>query len=236
MNSEDIIKELKVEVTEKITQIVQSSLSNIVQEEISRSLGKALMEGEFLRSVNKDIRSGLASIYNEINGIKSSVAPGDYEQARKLFNETENKLDFIIQSTEEASLEIMDEVENIQDLHSTLREKIKQSMYESDEDRQELLKTCQVVEDKLLKIMTSLSFQDIASQHIKKVVTVLKSIEQVVFDIYVSSGIMMQSQDANPEKGLDEIKTDSKRKAREFKESKAFKQHDVDDLLKQFDM
>ncbi|MFP4128716.1 MAG: protein phosphatase CheZ, partial [Desulfonatronovibrio sp.] len=213
-----------------------SSLCQIVQEEISRSLGKALMEGEFLRSVNKDIRSGLASIYNEINGIKSSVAPGDYEQARKLFNETEDKLDFIIQSTEEASLEIMDEVESIQDLHSTLRNKITQSMGDSEEDRQELLKTCQEVEGKLLKIMTSLSFQDIASQHIKKVVTVLKSIEQVVFDIYVSSGIMMQSKDANPEKGLDEIKTDSKRKAREFKESKAFKQHDVDDLLKQFDM
>lgn len=235
MKTDDIITELKAEISEKMAQIVQGSLAHIVQEEIGRSLGKALMEGEFLRSVNKDIRTGLASIYNEINGIKSSVTPGDYDQAKELFNDTENKLDYIIQSTEEASLAIMDEVESMQELQRTIRKVIEKDI-EDDGVKNELQNITESIEKKLLKVMTSLSFQDITSQHIRKVVAVLKSIEQVVFDIYVSSGIMMQSKDADPDRDLDEIKDESRRKAKEYMESQKYKQSDVDDLLKQFDM
>lgn len=238
MKTEDIIQELKQEVTDKVTYVVQESLSEIVQQEITKSLGKALVEGEFLRSINKDIRSGLANIYSEISGVKNSVDPGSYDEAKKLFNDTENKLDYIIKATEEASLEIMDEVESIQDLQTELREKFENQLESTGQGtREELVKVSQVIDEKLLKIMTSLSFQDLTGQYIKKVISVLKSIEQIVFDIYVSSGIMMQSKEAHPDKDISELKDESKRKMEEYREkTDEYKQNDVDDLLKQFDL
>ena len=238
MKTDDIVKELKAEVTEKVTQVVQESLTEVIQQEIAKSLGKAMVEGDFLRSVNKDIRSGLANIYSEISGVKNSVDPGSYDEAKELFNDTENKLDYIIQSTEEASLEIMDEVESIQELQATAKALIKEKLgSDNQSSKKELERICQDIDGKLLKIMTSLSFQDITSQYIKKVISVLKNIEQIVFDIYVSSGIMMQSKEANPDKDISELKDESRRKVAEYKEkSEGFNQNDVDDLLKQFDL
>ena len=238
MKTDDIVKELKAEVTEKVTQVVQESLTEVIQQEIAKSLGKAMVEGDFLRSVNKDIRSGLANIYSEISGVTNSVDPGSYDEAKELFNDTENKLDYIIQSTEEASLEIMDEVESIQELQATAKALIKEKLgSDNQSSKKELERICQDIDGKLLKIMTSLSFQDITSQYIKKVISVLKNIEQIVFDIYVSSGIMMQSKEANPDKDISELKDESRRKVAEYKEkSEGFNQNDVDDLLKQFDL
>ncbi|MFW6272750.1 MAG: protein phosphatase CheZ, partial [bacterium] len=232
MKSEDIIKELKSEIVCKMSSIVQESLAQIVQDEIGKSLGKSLMQGEFLRSINKDIRTGLINIYNEINGVKSSVTSGTQEQAKKIFNDTENKLDYIIQSTEEASFEIMDQVEDIQDIQSQNNEIINNRI-KDEEVKQKLIERNNLIDYKLNLIMTLLSFQDITGQHIKKIINVLKSIEKVVLDVYVSSGVMMQSKYANPDKDIDEIKNESEQKIKKYIDSQKFNQADVDYLLSQ---
>ncbi|MFW5890914.1 MAG: hypothetical protein ACOCUI_01720, partial [bacterium] len=218
MKSEDILKELKDEIVCKMSSIVQESLAQIVQDEIGKSLGKSLMQGEFLRSINKDVRTGLINIYNEINGVKSSVTSGTQEQAKKIFNDTENKLDYIIQSTEEASFEIMDQVEDIQNIQSQ-NNKIINNRIKDEEVKQKLIERNNLIDYKLNLIMTLLSFQDITGQHIKKIINVLKSIEKVVLDVYVSSGVMMQSKYANPDKDIDEIKNESEQKIKKYIDS-----------------
>ncbi|MFW6047298.1 MAG: protein phosphatase CheZ [Candidatus Woesearchaeota archaeon] len=232
MKSEDILKELKDEIVCKMSSIVQESLAQIVQDEIGKSLGKSLMQGEFLRSINKDVRTGLINIYNEINGVKSSVTSGTQEQAKKIFNDTENKLDYIIQSTEEASFEIMDQVEDIQNIQSQ-NNKIINNRIKDEEVKQKLIERNNLIDYKLNLIMTLLSFQDITGQHIKKIINVLKSIEKVVLDVYVSSGVMMQSKYANPDKDIDEIKNESEQKIKKYIDSQKFNQADVDYLLSQ---
>lgn len=147
MKSEDIVRELRAEISEKMTAIVQSTLADIVQQEIAKSLGKSLMESDFLRSVNKDIRTGLAKIYNEITGMKDSVSNFNVDKAKEVFNETENKLDFIIQSTEDASLEIMDEVESIQELQAQLQQYITENF--KNNEHQEMMQNCQLIDEKL---------------------------------------------------------------------------------------
>jgi chemotaxis protein CheZ len=238
METEQLLKELKQEITNQISSVmqttmsevvnvVQSSLLDIVQQEFVTSLNRSLTESDFLKSVNGDIRNGLASIYKEINGVKESVDINSYQEAKDLFSETENKLDYVISTTEKASMDIMDEVENLQEM----QEKIKCLLPETDETAL----ICEEMNTRLITIMTALSFQDLTGQHVKKIINVLQNIEKIVLDIYISSGIMLKNKEAHPEKNLDELKKESKEKYSTMQEEGKLAQDDIDAMLAQLD-
>ncbi len=103
-----------------------------------------------------------------------------------------------------------------------------------------LIEQTEVFENSLTQIMTSLSFQDLTGQRLKKVVTALGEIQESIFEMYVSSGLMLKTREEMPEKGVAEIAAESKRRLDEIKEVKGSElkgptrnasQADVDSLL-----
>ena len=68
-------------------------------------------------------------------------------------------------------------------------------------------------------------------------VAAITSIQESVFDLYVSTGLMMKTREEEPEKNLGQIAEESRRKMVEIKNSELkgpsrdTSQSDVDDLL-----
>ena len=95
----------------------------------------------------------------------------------------------------------------------------------------------QSLESALTDIITDLSFQDLTGQRLKKVVSAITSIRETVFDLYVSTGLMMKTREETPEKDLAEIAKESRLKVQEIRNSELkgpqndASQKDVDDLL-----
>jgi chemotaxis protein CheZ len=73
--------------------------------------------------------------------------------------------------------------------------------------------------ESLTSIITELSFQDLTGQRLKKAVSAISSIRETVFDLYVSTGLMMQTREETPEKNLEDIVKESKLRVVEIRNS-----------------
>jgi chemotaxis protein CheZ len=98
-----------------------------------------------------------------------------------------------------------------------------------------LLELQETHESDLVEIMTTLSFQDLTGQRIKRIIGALKKIESIVFDVYMSTGLIVKAHGQQPEKDMDEIERETQQKVTELKgpSKDAASQGDVDDLLAQ---
>ena len=100
----------------------------------------------------------------------------------------------------------------------------------------------QATQSHLMEIVMAQDFQDLTGQRLKKVVCAIASIRETVFDLYVSTGLMMKTHAETPEKSLKEIVEESRRKVQEIRNSelkgpqRETSQKDVDDLLSSLGM
>ncbi|WP_461209554.1 protein phosphatase CheZ [Desulfocurvus sp. DL9XJH121] len=247
------IDQLVQDITKKVVGGLDAILLEAVQKEISEVLSKtltrALKEGEFFRKVNDDMREGLEKIYKEINKTKEDVAKGlpQPEQTNELINQASDQLDAILKSTEDATVAIMDIVEAHQQRVINVGEVLQQFRTggASKDNVNELIELNKRNQQDLMEIMTALSFQDLTGQRIKKIITALKSIEEIVFNVYMSTGLKVRVRDQEPEKDDQDIEKETQQKLEALEKGKAVKgsklegpsegtsQADVDDLLAQ---
>ena len=88
--------------------------------------------------------------------------------------------------------------------------------------------------DDLMRIMTTLSFQDLTGQRIKRIIEAIKKVEQIVLDLYLSTGLQMKAWAEEPEKDMKVLQAEVKQKVSELKGPQTkVKQGEVDDLLAQ---
>lgn len=228
--------------TTAIDEAAQKALLVFVRATLAASLSSALKESELYRQINTEMRQGLQSIYKTITSVAD---PGQEcavrEDTGKLFCEATEQLNEVMATTLEATESIMGEVESIQDglmeVTNTL-ESLKKDNPNPSVDA--LLGLAGQFDESLTRIMTSLSFQDLTGQRLKRVVKALGDIQTSIFDMYVSSGLMLKTQQEMPEKELEEIAAESRRRMDEIKEvkgselkgpAKGASQNDVDSLL-----
>ena len=156
--------------------------------------------------------------------------------ADKLFNEASQQLDEILTTTEKATFEIMDVVEKHMELQNRSQELLGslRKTRKSNPAIQQLISINEDLGENLMRIMTSLSFQDLTGQRIKKIIYALKTIEGIVFDLYVSTGLSIKAKEQAPEKNVDEIRQESNQRVSELKGPQSeSSQQDIDDLLAQ---
>lgn len=235
----DIINKL----TEQVVNSVGETISKSVADELSKALPRALKEGEFFRRVNDDMRQGFKDIYKEIKAVKSLDAPRlpGKGQADKLFSEATDQLDQIMKATESATVSIMDIVEKHQDMIKTSGKLLRKfrSGGARKESVDELISQNDLHQQDLLEIMTALSFQDLTGQRIVRIIKALKRIEEIVTNVYVTTGLTVKAHDEEPEKDVKKIEKEVKKKAKALKGSQLkgpqnnTSQDDVDDLLSQ---
>ena len=198
-----------------------------------------MLESEFYRHLNEEMRVGLRGIYKEISS--ASELPGGEAagHTQKLFKDATHQLQEVMQTTLEAAENIMEATEK-QLARQEEAGAIIAALEVSPKDEKSLARLDELnaeLEASLTDILTALSFQDLTGQRLKKVVAAITSIQESVFDLYVSTGLMMKTREEEPEKNLGQIAEESRRKMVEIKNSELkgpsrdTSQSDVDDLL-----
>jgi chemotaxis protein CheZ len=242
ISQEEILERVLSRVSDKVAEVVKTTVAEAVQRELSCSMTKAMVESEFLRQMNEEMRTGLRGIYREISSASGEDAAPCEEttgKTQKLFSDATKQLEEIMQTTLEATEKIMATVEELLSQQEEAGNII--ASLEIDEKQQHALARLDTLNNSLdvslTNIITDLSFQDLTGQRLKKVVSAITSIRETVFDLYVSTGLMMKTREETPEKDLAEIAEESRRKVQEIRNSELkgpqsdTSQADVDDLL-----
>lgn len=202
-----LMRELMQKVADQLTEDLRETLTAAVEREISRTLNGALLEGEFYRRVNEDLQKGFKEIYQEIKVAKTSSAPSNPlgEDPNELFSQASNQLDAILQTTESATVKIIDTIEKLQTLSDTLSGIVKS--FErggvSKAERETLASINNTLSQDLMSIMTTLSFQDLTGQRIKIIIETIKKIEKIVLDVYMTTGLMIKAHAEAPNEKAD---------------------------------
>lgn len=240
-SQEEVLERVLSRVSDKVAEAVKETVSDAVQRELSSTLTRVVMESEFLRRINEDMRTGLRGIYQEISSAsRDDALSGDEAgKAQKLFSDATRQIEEIMQTTLEATEKIMSTAEELLSQQEEAGNII--ASLETGEKQQGALARLAALnrslETSLTNIITELSFHDLTGQRLKKVVGVITSIRETVFDLYVSTGLMMKTREEAPEKDLAEIAEESRRKLQEFRDSELkgpqrdTSQKDVDELL-----
>lgn len=239
MHKEQFSQELLARVTAKAEETIREVISVSLSEEINRALTRALTEGEFYRSISTDLQDGLKSIYREITAAASngqaSGTPVSADSTDEIFSEASRQLGEILVTTETATESIMTVVEKHLERNAQSMAILDRIGASADaEDVAALRSGAETLDQDLMEIMTTLSFQDLTGQRIKRIVTALQQIEKVVFELYMATGLSMKAMAENPDQPVEEIRQASKARASELKGPQPdSSQSDVDDLLSQ---
>lgn len=250
MPSDEAINNVMTDVSEKVAVALKESLSEpisqtvaaMVQEIIAEQVTKSLSESDFYKKMSGDMEHGLRNIYDEIKnarGTSSEAQPRIQTDKNpdELFEKASDQLDEVLQATETAAVKIIDIVENLQELTGSVAAIVKgfESGGVTKNDREKLKEINTTLNNDLSEIMISLSFQDLTGQRIKIIIESLKSIEDIVKEMIVSTGLMVQTKEETPNLDFEEIEKEVKVKTGELQgPTKDADQGDVDDLLAQF--
>ncbi len=235
-----MMEQVMEKVTAQVVSGIKDALTQIVERELTNSLTRALVESEFYRRISGDMRLGLQNIYKEIASATkpegSRHAAPDQKQADKLFSEASMQLDEILKTTEKATFEIMDVVEQHLELQNKANEMLTslRKTRKSNPAITELISINDELGENLTKIMTSLSFQDITGQRIKRIIEALKKIEGIVFDIYMSTGLIIKAREEAPEKDIEVLQAEARQKVTDLRGPQScVSQNDIDGMLAQ---
>jgi chemotaxis protein CheZ len=240
VNDEELVERLLEKILHEVVPDLRDSISATIEREVAKTLSRALLESEFHQRLNQEMREGLQDIYKEINKAaktENGHAPrGDRQQADLLFQEAAQQLDKILQTTESATTEIMDIVEKHMDLQARAASDLDalEKGQAAPEAIARLREGNAALGDDLMRIMTTLSFQDLTGQRIKRIIEAIKKVEQIVLDLYLSTGLQMKAWAEEPEKDMKILQAEAKQKVTELKGPQTkVKQGEVDDLLAQ---
>ena len=213
-SQEDLLASLLEKVSSQMAADLKEAIVAAVEKELSRTLNKALLEGEFYRRVNDDLQESLKNIYKEIKTAKQGKPLPVLGDPDELINKASDQLDAVLRTTEKAAEEIIEIVERLQELQSSLGGVIKalDSGGVTKDQRKQLSQINETLGSDLLRIMTTLSFQDLTGQRIKIIIETIKKIEAIVLDVYMSTGLMIQAREQTPEKDFEQIEAEAKDK------------------------
>jgi chemotaxis protein CheZ len=232
-------QELMQKVANQVTADLRDTLTATVEREIAKLLSGALVEGEFYRRINEDLQKGFKEIYQEIKLAKTgngNSLPVLNEDPNELFSQASNQLDAILQTTETATVKIIDTIENLQTLSDTLAGIVKsfETGGVSKVERARLGEINSALSQDLMSIMTTLSFQDLTGQRIKIIIETIKKIEKIVLDVYMTSELMIKAHSESPDSKTDfsHLQAQAKSKLSELQGPQLdSNQGSVDDLL-----
>ncbi|OXS28801.1 MAG: chemotaxis protein CheZ [Desulfovibrio sp. MES5] len=171
------------------------------------------------RQLSADMRQGLKDIYKQISTASQSKPLTDTD-TDALFHEATAQLAEVLKATESATMSIMEVVERHLDLQaqnaellSAVREgRASQGQISRLEGNNALLG------DDLTGLLTALSFQDITGQRIKRVVSALNKIENTVVELYISSGLIMEGAEKDPNKDTESLQTEARKAVEDFRQ------------------
>ena len=210
VSEKEIIEQLMTRVTDDVSRVIKESLSEIVQKEISKALANALFEGEFHREVNNEVITGVESIFTEISSFNKNLSATSTTSVG-LLDGSASLLDGIINSTERATLNILDHLDRMQLLVQEVRCHINEGNGLSEGIQFDNMETI------LTDIMTELNFQDLTGQQIRMVIKLLKRVEELVYKVYLTAEALRKTKEKSPHKDIEELKLEAREVVEGFK-------------------
>lgn len=189
------------------------------------------------KQLSAEMRDGLKNIYHQASSASAHSTDA-------LFTEASDQLEEVIKTTESAAMTIMEIVEKQQELtqeSAAIIERIRQKLAD-DPDPLRLSGINESLANDLTTLLTSLSFQDIAGQRIKKAMAALGAIENSVLELYLSSGLIMDAAENPSGKDAEELRAEARKAVENIKENRsqlkgpdknAPSQAAIDDMLSQ---
>ena len=187
---------------------------------------RAMSQGDFKHEIKEELYGQLGDIARYINAtIKNmqSVEPSIAHVSDKI-PQASVQLSEISKATEEATHNVMTQVEKVLDNHDLIIHHT-ESAERGNDIPNSLTEVRNVVSENreiLLDIITGLSFQDLTGQKIKMIVGLIEDVEKRLLQLIVTFGL--KSKDTNED--------DSSLK--EFSDNPTLKQDVVDNILKEF--
>lgn len=178
------------------------------------------------KQLSNDMREGLRDIYQQISNASRDGDGGNSDgNAQLLFQEATNQLQEVIETTEKATMTIIEIVERDLNLQAELNEAIAAVRKDgaNEDNLAKLEELSNGMGDDLTNLMTSMSFQDLTGQRIKKVVNALQKIEKSVLDLYVSSGLIMDGMEKDPAKDASALKDEASKALDDFHNNRQVK-------------
>jgi chemotaxis protein CheZ len=223
---------------DEMVESLKTAITQAVEKELSKSLTRSLLQSEFYKRITDDMRNGLQSIYKELSTARQEESGNgivkEKKRADQLFSEAADQLDKILATTEQATGEIMDIVEKHMEMQAKSNEILHslKSGGVTKEQLHDLREMSDSLNADLMQIMTTLSFQDLTGQRIKRIIGAIKNVEAIVLDLYLSTGIKLKTHEEAPDMDLDQIEEQAERKVSELKGPQMqTSQASVDDLL-----
>ena len=244
VSQEELMRKVMDNVSTTLVENLRTVIAETAEREITKSLTSALVESEFHKRLSRDMRKGLQKIYKEIaQAAQTSHAPAEapaltpsQADADRLFSEASQQLGEILATTEQATVDIMDIVERhfeLQPEAAVILDNLKAGTATPD-DIERLSAMHGQLGDDLVTIMTTLSFQDLTGQRIKKIVAALQAIESTVVELFLSSGLLMKAHAETPDRDLDELEAETRKAVSELKgPTRDASQANIDDMLAQ---
>ncbi len=173
------------------------------------------------RQLSTDMRQGLKDIYHQISTASDSQSPVD-SGTNALFHEATDQLDAVLKTTESATMSIMEIVERHLDMQEQNTELL--ALAREGTISPEQIATLEAhnrqMGDDLTSVLTTLSFQDITGQRIKRVVVALNKIENTVVELYLSSGLIMEGAEKDPQKDAAALQNEARQAVEEFRQNR----------------
>ncbi|WP_428569206.1 MAG: protein phosphatase CheZ [Solidesulfovibrio sp. DCME] len=240
VNDEELVERLLDKILREVVPELRDSISASIEREVAKTLSRTLLESEFHQRLNQEMRKGLQDIYKEIHQAAKNenehIPREEKQEADKLFQEAAQQLDKILQTTESATTDIMDIVEKHMEFQANAAADL-DALEQGQADPAAIARLREAnaaLGDDLMRIMTTLSFQDLTGQRIKRIIGAIKKVEQIVLDLYLSTGLQMKAWAEEPEKDIKVLEAEAKQKVSELKGPQTkVGQGDVDDLLAQ---
>ncbi|MDR3362381.1 MAG: protein phosphatase CheZ [Desulfovibrio sp.] len=202
------------------------------------------------KQLSANMREGLKDIYQQISNASADNAPSAPLATDALLHEASDQLHEVLKTTENAAMTIMEIVEKHLDLHEE-NAAILSAAREGNFGAEQIARLAEInaiLGEDLSNVLTALSFQDITGQRIKKVVAALSNIEKSVVELYVSSGLIMDSAEKNPARDAESLQDEARQAVEDFRrkrkvtstlkgpDSKGISQSSIDDMLAQLNM
>ena len=174
-------------------------------------------EAAVYKQISSEMRQGLKDIFQRVSAAsKGQPLPPPNPDA--LFLEASSQLDEVLKDTETATMSIMEIVERQLDFQEQ-NDGILSALRNEAEDPARIIQletnNFRLCKD-LTNLMTTLSFQDITGQRIKRVVSALNQIEAMVVELYVSSGLLLEAAEKDPTKNVQELQDEARQAVKEF--------------------
>lgn len=173
-------------------------------------------ENSVYRELGAEMRQGLKNIW-----LKAAEAGCGDKKAEAIFEEASGQLNEVAAATETAAMNIMDIVEKQDALaqeSAALIEKLGEKAAGSELERLAAINS--ELRSDLVTLLTTLSFQDITGQRIKKVQTALRELESSVLELYLASGLMLDAAEKKPGHTAEKLAAEAREAVAAFRENR----------------